>query len=357
MLLESGSFLTVGGAVIDTYNMYKGFNKTGRYKAEIFADLSKIDKNVKTVSYQDIFQKKYDLVFLNSIRDVPIAMKYKRKMGRRTKFLYVDRGNVLINFRKAGIKKLLPKMMVRYLYTIYLARLLDYYVAITAEQYEFAKSFFNPRRTKVSYINIAAHKEFRKLNIKKGYSGALYVGRLDERQKKVNFLIRGIAEVVKRYPALKNKELLRIIGEGPDEDNYRQLSSSLGLDKNIRFAGFVREEKLVRAYNDCGFLISTSEWESPGRIFLEAMACGTTLLINTNNNAVMRYDPEEKMVEDGDNGLVYNYGEIGSFAEKFYVLYADKELRERLAKNAYEYIKRYDFSNTLKRYERLIDGS
>ena len=279
LLLESGSFLTVGGAIIDTYNMYRGFNKAGKYKVDIYADLSKIDKNVKALSYEKMFLQKYDFVFLNSIRDVPIAMKYKRKMGRMTKYLYVDRGNVLVNFSKAGMKRLLPKMIIRYLYTIFLIRLLDYYVAITAEQYKFAKTFFNLRKTKVSYINIAAHKEFRKLNIRKAYTGALYVGRLDERQKKVNFLIRGIAETVKRYPGLKEKELLKIVGEGPDEENYKSLSSSLGLEKNIQFIGFIREEKLVRAYNNCGFLVSTSEWESPGRIFLEAMATITKRML------------------------------------------------------------------------------
>ncbi len=354
LLVESGSFKAVGGALIDTYNMYLAFRKAG-YDVDIFADLSRVSKSAKPVTMQQIYEKKYDFVLINSIRDVPIALVYRYRKGKGTKFLYVDRGNVLVNFRNAGNKKLLPKMLLRYAYSQLMKGLLDHYVAITAEQYAYAREFFRGRKTKLHYINIAPHKEYRKIRIKKNYRGALYVGRLDERQKKLNFLIHGIARVITNHPELAKKELLRIVGTGPDEKHYRELAKALQLDRNIKFLGFLREEKLVRAYNNAGFFVCTSEWESPGRVFLEAMACGLPVMINTSNNSLVTMDPDEKLISDGDNGVVYRHCNVDDFANRFYRLYTDKEFRDALASNAYSYVKKFNFDNVMKKYRRIVD--
>ncbi len=353
--MESGSFKVVGGAAIDTYMMYNGLQHAHKYQADLYEDTSKLGvTGAKTVSREDALSKSYDIVILNSIRDVPLALLY-RERHPLAKFMYIDRGNVITNFRKAGMKRLLPKMMLRYKYLLQLKTFLNQYVAITAEQYEMAKDFFDTVKTELHYINIAPHKEFRSLGLDRSDGCAIVVGRLDERQKKMSFLFRGITRVVSEHPELKNQLLLRVVGTGPDEIRYKSMVNSLGISTNVVFDGFVRGEPLVTKYNTARFLVSTSEWESPGRSFLEAMACGLPVLLNTKNNAILNYSPVENVVRDGYNGVVYAYNDLEDFAEKFYALCHRPALARKLGEHAHSYIKKFSFEHTLKEYESILD--
>src|SRR5579864_128464 len=146
LIMESGSFKVIGGAAKDTYKIYKKLRLRKDYRVDIFADLSKIDGSVKGIAKKKFMSTYYDLIWLNSIRDVDLAEEYRSAHPEyKTKFMYIDRGNVLLNFEKAKLKKFLPKMLVRRYLTSKMERWLDYYVAISAEQYEYAKRFFRHR--------------------------------------------------------------------------------------------------------------------------------------------------------------------------------------------------------------------
>ncbi|MEM3984710.1 MAG: glycosyltransferase, partial [Candidatus Micrarchaeaceae archaeon] len=99
-------------------------------------------------------------------------------------------------------------------------------------------------------------------------------------------------------------------------------------------------KRLVEMYNDSGFYVSTSEWESPGRAFVEAMACGIPVLLNNRNNAVISEDRKERMVKDGENGVVYRYGDVADFAKKFYAMYSDTAVLEHMGMRAEDFAKR-----------------
>ena len=355
-MIESGSFKVIGGAAKDTYKLYTMLARGKGYSIDLHGNFSKIGNAAKTVNRTELMSKDYDIVWLNSIRDVTIADEYrKRHPGSGTKFLYVDRGNVLLNFRNSRLKKLLPKMVARRYLISRLARWLDCYVAITPEQYDYARSFFSGK-VHVSYIPIAPHEEFRVLGIRRSYNGAVTVARLDERQKKLSQMIKGIAKVRDKHPELKGAELLRIVGTGVDEKRYKAMVESLGLGGNVRFEGTVYGEELIKKYNNASFFVSTSEWESPGRALLEAMACGLPLLINDKINSVIEYKPLTTIVRQDYNGLVYRYGDIDGFAKEFYSLYSNKALQKKMSVNARSFVSRFSFGRVVKGYKRIIDG-
>lgn len=162
------------------------------------------------------------------------------------------------------------------------------YIAINAEQEQRAKKFFTDK-TMIKFIPIAPHGEFIKLNIKKNFEGGIFIGRLEETQKRVSLLVKGINEVVEMHPELKGKEILKIYETGPDEESYKQLVKKLNLESNISFCGFAIGNKLLDAYNNAGFFVSYSNWEGLSRVFLEAMACGLPVLANTKNNRIIDY--------------------------------------------------------------------
>lgn len=356
LIMETGSFKVIGGAAKDSYKIYKKLKQKKGCHVDILADLSKIDMSVKGVTHSKFMSTRYDLIWLNSIRDVEAAEAYRTAHPEyNTKFMYVDRGNVLLNFEKAKLKKFLPKMLVRRYLISKMERWLDYYIAISAEQYEYARSFFR-HRTQVKYIMIAPHEEYKVLNIKRTFKGAVTVSRLDERQKKISFMIRGMAEVKSKHKEIGDKEMLRIVGTGIDESNYKKLAKSLGVDKNIRFDGFLTGERLIKTYNNASFFVSTSEWEGLGRSLLEAMACGLPLLINENINTVIKENPKERLVKDGFNGSVYKYGDTDDFSDRFYKLYMNRNLQKRLAGNTKKFISQFSFDKVIKSYEKIIDN-
>ncbi len=129
----------------------------------------------------------------------------------------------------------------------------------------------------------------------------------------------------------------------------------MGLERNIKFNGFMMGERLIKEYNNSGFLVSTSEWEGLGRSLLEAMACGLPLLINRGINTVIKEKPLTTIVEDGVNGLLYEYGDLESFSKQFYALYSDKALQKRLSSNARDFMKQFGFRKVVESYERIID--
>lgn len=354
LVMETGSFRVFGGAAKTTYEIYLYLKEFKPYKVDLFGEFSKIDKNARPISEDAIGKTNYDIIIMNSIRDFPVVFRNIRYWkAKKPIFLYTDRGNVLLNFRNARIKRLLPKMIARQYLITKMKGLLDCYVALSAEQAEYARHFF-PRSAMIRQIPIAPGKNFKKLKVVKQLKSALYVGRLDERQKKVMFLIKGV-ELAKNAHKLGNSELLRIVGHGSHEDTYKRYVGSRGLNKNITFVGFVSEGELLKMYNSSAFFVSASEWEGMSGTFVEAMACGQPLLVNDKNNTIIGYNPKQNLVKEGYNGMVYEYGNLNDFANKFYRLYSDKKLRNRLADNAYTFSKRFNIDKNLSAYKKIID--
>lgn len=354
LVMDTGSFRVFGGAAKTAHDTYLYLKKKG-HRVDLFGDFSKIDRSAKSVDVARLKPDYYDVVFLNSIRDVPVVKGSLDPSGSKTRFVYTDRGNVLNNFRNAGIGRLLPKMMARHFLMMEMKGWLDCYVALTAEQYEYARSFF-PRTTKVRFIPNWYSNDFRKVDSVRKDGSAIYVGRLDERQKKVSFLIEGVGGLVENYPDLRSKPLLKIIGSGPDESSYKELVKGLGLGKNIRFYSFVKLSELVRLYNQSLFFVSTSEWEGMAGTFVEAMACGLPLLINGCNNTLLSLNPKKTLVTDRQNGLIYEYGNLQDFADKFGMLYSDNALRKRLAENSYRFSKNFRMELNLAKYKKIVDS-
>ena len=390
LVMESGSFKTFGGAVKDSHRLYVYLKSLGRYTVDFFADFSKFGEHYP-ISLDELYKTHYDLIIINSMRDVLLLKKYMPK-NALTKTIYVDRGDIVYHYfmlhgsrmisHFAGIFPMsanrsdsMSKSIIKQTNSIVLKRARDFfskgygmylfremhkwltcYIAINAEQEQRARKFF-AHKTMVKYIPIAPHEEFTKLHIKKDFEGGIFIGRLEETQKRVSLLILGIKEVVRMHPELRGRELLRIYGTGPDEGYYKQLVKELTLEDSISFCGFALESRLLNAYNNAGFFVSSSYWEGLSRVFLEAMACGLPVLANTKNNRMIDYKKRKYLVRENQNGMVFEYGNMHDFAKKFYRLYSDKKLAERLGNNAQKLIsKELNIKKMLASYKALISG-
>lgn len=344
-----GTAGAIGGAAQASYQLYDYFSKKKGNQADFFADFSAFIKK-EAVRMDTLMKTDYDLIFMNSIRDTMVVDEYIRR-HKRTKVIYTDRANALLNYK--DIRRLHPRVPAVFYLLHKMKRWLSCYIAITAEQELAGKLFF--KNAEVAYIPIAPSEIFCP-GKRKSDGHALYVGRLDERQKKVEFMIRALKLLIDERPLLKTWRLLTIVGDGPDRSRYEQMVHELGLSGAVTFKGALRGEKLVDEYRKAAFFVSTSEWESPGRTFLEAMACGVPLLVNTSNNAIVSLRPERRMVVDGKNGLVYDYRDAGDFAEKFYRLYINRTLRGRLSDGALRASKEFSLSRSMLQYNEIAQS-
>ena len=116
-------------------------------------------------------------------------------------------------------------------------------------------------------------------------------------QKAHDVLLRGFLEASRELAGAPRIRLL-LVGDDPFGDGRQQaqrLSSELGLDDLVVFAGIRRDVPAILAASDC--FVMASLWEGLGLVFLEAMATELPCLA-TRVSAV----PE--VILDGETGLL-----------------------------------------------------
>lgn len=103
----------------------------------------------------------------------------------------------------------------------------------------------------------------------------LFVGRLENRVKKVDIIVRQFQDLAGRFP---DADLL-IAGTGPDMEMLRTLA---GNSDRIRFLGWVSDKaRLANLYNVAEALLLPSMSEGFPTVVGESMACGTPLIASS----------------------------------------------------------------------------
>lgn len=164
----------------------------------------------------------------------------------------------------------------------------------------------------------------------------------------INILIKAFAKLLPKYNNLK----LLIIGEGSEQIALNQLCKELGIFEKVIFTGRVPFKEISRYYNMTDVLVNISEYESFGVSVVEAMACGTPVVV-TNVGGL------KEVVKDDSVGLKVNIGDVDDTANAIEKLITDKNIYEQIAVNARKYaIERYNWQDNLKQmineYSKLL---
>jgi glycosyltransferase involved in cell wall biosynthesis len=102
------------------------------------------------------------------------------------------------------------------------------------------------------------------------------VSRLLHEQKGQDILIKAVHMLIQHNEHLKIE--LHIIGDGPSENNLKELVASLELDKIILFIGPKDRSWIYNRLNDYDVLIQPSRFEGFGLTVLEAIAAGIPVI-------------------------------------------------------------------------------
>ena len=186
----------------------------------------------------------------------------------------------------------------------------------------------------------------KKLKIKSSDIVILYLGRIGY-EKKIDFLIKNHAAVVKEY---KNAKLL-IVGDGPDSDKFKEMVTKLKIEDNVIFTGRVDWESTKYYYNLADIFVTASDTETQGLTVVEALS---------SSLPVVALDDEafRNVVIDGLSG--YLFKDKKEYVKRVVELAKDKNLRVRMGNqgriNAEPFSSRYFAERVLDVYKIALNG-
>lgn len=166
-------------------------------------------------------------------------------------------------------------------------------------------------------------------------------------------LIRAFAEFRKHYPTSK----LLIAGDGPQRQEYEELTRSLGIEEETTFTGRIPNTEVPELIRKMTIFAvpSTEDSESFGVAAVEAMACGIPVVVSNVGGL-----PE--VVIEGRTGLIVDKNRPDQLAASFNKLASDPELRKQMGQNGVAHVKSlYDWEQNaeymLSLYEKhLVRG-
>ncbi len=174
----------------------------------------------------------------------------------------------------------------------------------------------------VRYSNIKHNTQFKqKLGISQDDLTIVICGRLAP-EKGHEILIKAMAQVIKQQPTIK----LLIVGDGPLKSKMEEMVKELELNDHVILTG-IRQD-MPDFYANSDIMVNSSYTEGLPMTILEAMASHVPV-IATNVGAVGR------VIKDQVNGILLEPGNPDSLAEAILLLFNNKQLRERLAQQAY----------------------
>ena len=223
-------------------------------------------------------------------------------------------------------------------------RKLPFIVGSPSTKAELVAKGFDPAMIEI--INYCVdHTIHKRSNIQRSTKPLIgYFGRL-KKYKSIEHLLRAVALVMKKIPDLE----LFIVGEGDNRKALESLTVQLGINQVVRFTGFVNEAEKVRLMQEVWFAVNTSSKEGWGLTVVEANACGTTVL--ASNVPGLR-----DAINDGETGLLYEYGNIDELSKKILTLIGDSSLRNRLAQAAHTWALTFDWDQAAQRTMELLQN-
>jgi glycosyltransferase involved in cell wall biosynthesis len=172
----------------------------------------------------------------------------------------------------------------------------------------------------------------------------LWLGKL-RRYKCPDHAIRAMVEVVKAVPDSKLVLAIR-----RDDLAYERelvsLAQSLGVGEHVEFRFNVSEQEKRDLMHAARILVVPSAVEGFGIVTLEANACGVPIVASSG--------VPEGAVEDGVNGLRYQFGDIGALGAQIVQLLQNQDLHSQLSENSLKRVARFKWSQVGAEFERVV---
>ncbi len=170
----------------------------------------------------------------------------------------------------------------------------------------------------------------------------LFVGRIQP-LKGIDILLKAIALATDDLPDLCGRLGLAIIGGDPQATMDREmlrltrLKEKLGLSDLVTFLGARDQDTLPYYYSAAQVCVVPSYYESFGMVALEAMACGTPVIVSRVGGLTFT-------VKDGVTGYLVPDGDPTALSEKLKLLLTDEKARLRMGEKGIRLAQKYSWS-------------
>ena len=174
----------------------------------------------------------------------------------------------------------------------------------------------------------------------------LTVGRWEasEAYKGVDHLVAALPALLKTHPDVR----LVAVGEGSDRPRLQSIARDSGVADHIHFLPFIAHHELPNAYDHCEVFAMPSRGEGFGLVFIEAMARGRPVIGGAHGGT-----PE--IIDDGVNGFLVPYGDVGQIVDRLARLLADDTLRREMGAQALAKARRdFTFSRFASELEAIL---
>jgi glycosyltransferase involved in cell wall biosynthesis len=178
----------------------------------------------------------------------------------------------------------------------------------------------------------------------------LYGGRLAP-EKNVGLLVRGYARLDR---STRERFPLRVVGEGPLEDDLRSLAQRLDVDDTVEFESWLPTEAFRRRLADASCLVLSSVYEGMPVAAIEAMGCEVPVIGSDIPGIAAVVDHDE-------TGLLFDPGDKADLARTLKRLLDNDAKRRQLGAAGRDAVKRaHRFASVADDYlglfEEVVDG-
>lgn len=147
---------------------------------------------------------------------------------------------------------------------------------------------------------------------------------------------------------------LKMLGTGNLDEEMKRRIKRLKLEYVVEIVGQVASDKVKDYYKKANIFIGTSDSnEGWGAVVNEAMNAGCAVIANKKMGSV------PFLINNKENGIIY--GKYKELEDAVKLVIEDKELRQKLSKNAYEFITekwtaKIATENLVELFKSIIDG-
>jgi glycosyltransferase involved in cell wall biosynthesis len=169
----------------------------------------------------------------------------------------------------------------------------------------------------------------------------LFVGRMYHEKRPLD-LVRALSKLNSQT---KDTALVFVGPDAGETERVLKLAKDLEVSDRVICLGRVSEKEKYSIISNCELFVLPSQWESQGIVLVEAMAQGKPV-IGTNVGGI------PYMIENGENGLLYNCGDISGLVNQMeYLLDDPAKSKEMGLKGLKEAIEKYQWDNIVDRVE------
>lgn len=161
---------------------------------------------------------------------------------------------------------------------------------------------------------------------------------------------KGIDQLVRLLARLNHPQArLVVIGDGPELDELQGLARDMRVSSQVKFTGFVSDQRKVDWLAASDLYVSTSLHEGFGLVFLEAMAQGLPVVCYNHGG-------QTDFLTDGVNGTVVRLNDLEAFTVATRELASDTAKRAAMSARNRQDVEQYFIETCAARYEELFES-